>query len=147
MAASLRWKLGVAVFLGLLLLFVAAICFGIYAFHFSVTISSESYAQWGVALMINDHMRDNNGAWPRSWDDLLPYRDMALGSCTFEELPSRIGIDFCADPNVLAKAPEPIDSNPPFRVVWLKNGRKVHYQDQEPNQMIWDYLIRSSARP
>lgn len=32
------------------------------------------------------------------------------------------------------------EKGPPFRVIWLRNGKGTHYQGKEPNGMVLEYL-------
>ena len=58
---------------------------------------------------------------------------------SIEELQQRVQIDWTADPDQLVKA-DFKQSGPPFRVIWLRNGKSTHYSGKEPNAMILDFL-------
>jgi hypothetical protein len=32
------------------------------------------------------------------------------------------------------------ETGPPFRVIWLRNGKSTHYSGNEPNDMVLEYL-------
>jgi hypothetical protein len=112
----------------------------------------DMYAQWWVADMVIEHMASHDGAWPRNWDDLRrPYATCVqqTGSepWNFDELRDRVEINFEANPKELAKATPPTETKPPFRVIYLRNGKVRHYQGREANQMVWDYLTTGRVRP
>ena len=131
--------------LGAIVLALVLVGGGIWwAYHISISAIRNSYAVWWVADIVVVHMQQNDGAWPRGWEDLRkPYqtriertRDQAW---TFEELRGRVEIDWAADPTKLAQA-TPVKDKPPFRVIWLRDGSSVYWQGKEPNRMILAYL-------
>jgi hypothetical protein len=134
---------------------VCALIAGVIYFAFSVyEMATEGmvdcYAQEWVAEMVIDHMERNDGAWPTSWDDLRESYEILAGQMgqpwSFDELQRRCAIDFDARPQQLASAT--IDGEkPPFRVIWLRNGKTRHWAGSEPNHMILEYLARRTARP
>jgi hypothetical protein len=103
----------------------------------------NSYAVWWVADVVIEHMETHDGAWPKGWSDLresyasLTKKHHHPG--TFEELESRVDVDWSASPEKLAQA-VPTSDRPPFRVIWLRDGSHHYWTDREPNQMILDYL-------
>jgi hypothetical protein len=103
----------------------------------------DAYAGWWVADMVIEHMETHDGAWPRGWDDLRePYETCVRRSgqpWTFEQLRSRVDVDWGADPVQLA-ASLGDGPGPPFRVIWLRSGGHNHWEGREPNRMIYDYL-------
>jgi hypothetical protein len=110
----------------------------------------DCYAQWWVADMVIDHMQRNDGAWPSSWEDLRESYEVFAGRFgqlqSFEDLQRRCAIDFEADPQQLATVKKG-GEGPPFRVIWLRNGKGMCWSGHEPNQMILDYLLERAARP
>ena len=106
-------------------------------------IIRNSYAVWWVADMVIEHQLANEGAWPRNWDDLRDdYQTCVKRSgqpWTFEELRSRVIVDWNADPSALAKSAKTTD-HPEFRVIWLRDGTNAHWESHEPNHIIYDYL-------
>ncbi|MEK6234821.1 MAG: hypothetical protein N2C14_08920, partial [Planctomycetales bacterium] len=108
----------------------------------------NAYAVWWVADMIIVYMEDNDNAWPQGWDDLhKPYEKLVERSrraWTFEELRARVEVDWDADPSVLADA-SPVEGEPPFRVIWLRDGTSSHWSGREPNRMILDHLLAENA--
>src|SRR3954452_23982693 len=64
---------------------------------------------------------------------------------TFEELRSRVEVDWDADPSVLSEM-KLTDNQPPFRVIWLRDGSEAYWSGKEPNRLIWDYLQQRRTR-
>ncbi len=87
-------------------------------------------------------MEANNGDWPRNWDDLRDdYKTCIARSgqpWTFDELSSRVDIDWDANP--ISLLPIADGADPELRVIWLRSGRDAYWQGREPNTMILDYL-------
>ena len=139
----------------LLLMVLAVIVFGMVAAGYSfitrmMDATRDAYAGWNVAGLIQQHMDAHNGAWPRNWDDLHETHRTARPplSSTFENLRTRCEVDFTADPAKLAAMPLPPNGSPPFKVVWLRNGKSTHWEGSEPNELLWAYLqTRSTTRP
>lgn len=82
-------------------------------------------------------MDEHGGQWPRNWED--------LGIAPNGNLDQRVEVDWSADPKELLKMPRP-DVGPPFRVIYLRNGRSTHFDGREPNQMILDFLEARQSR-
>jgi hypothetical protein len=116
----------------------------------------EAYAVWWSADLVIDYMECHDGAWPKSWDDLRDHAERARevtqsteadGSvivefrpkANIEELEQLVEIDWDANPDELLKTSRR-GLEPPFRVIYLRNGRSTHYEGREPNQMILEYL-------
>ena len=114
------------------------------------------YAVWWVADMVVEHMEANDGRWPQRWEDLLDDYETCVARSgrpwTFEELRSRVVVDWQADPAQLTAVARQADA-PSFRIIWLADGSSSHYQDHEPNQIVCDYLrtkksaVRSAKIP
>jgi hypothetical protein len=119
-------------------------------------VPRQAYAVWWTADLVIEYMERHDGAWPRSWEDLRTLAETAPevtestdrnGStviefrphASIEELQRRVEVDWGADPDTLLKAPRK-ESGPPFRVIYLRNGKSTHYEGREPNQMILEYL-------
>lgn len=126
--------------------------------HMSAT-ALDAYAVWWVADIVVEYLDTHERRWPQDWDDLRPSfasvcAKVGNAPWRFEELCDRVEIDFSADPKQLEKAPV-VEGQPPFRVVYLRSGHKVHYEGAEPNTIIWKYLngrwkpgdVRSLASP
>jgi hypothetical protein len=110
----------------------------------------DCYAQMWVADMTIEYMEWNNGAWPGSWNDLQEPYEVCVGRSgrpwSFDELRRRVGIDFSAKSTELAKATLD-DGQPPFRVIYLRNGKRHHWEGSEPNSIVWRYLEERAKRP
>lgn len=100
-------------------------------------VVKNAYAVWWVADMVVEYMRSNQNRWPQNWDDLRePYKVLTQKSgqpWTFDELRSRVDVDWKANPESLAKERS-------FRVIWLKDGTNSHYEGCEPNEIIRRYF-------
>jgi hypothetical protein len=143
--------------LGAVLLVLGVAGFFAWVFYYTYAVlQPEAYAVWQTADLVIDHMEKHGGAWPRGWDDLRPSAAPAegdvyvagRGSATeigfrppldIEALQRLVEIDWSADPRELARAAEGGDS-PPFRVIWLKSGRRTAFVGCEPNELIHHYL-------
>jgi hypothetical protein len=126
------------------------------AYQAGHVVIPNAYAVWWTADLVIDHMEKHDGAWPRSWDELRVTSEQAYKGTvstnldgtviaefrprdTIEDLRKRVEIDWNADPRELVKA-EFKAKRPPFRVIWLRNGKSTHYQGKEPNDMVLEYL-------
>jgi hypothetical protein len=113
-------------------------------YHYATVTVPDAYAVEWVAGMVIRYMESHEGAWPSGWDDLRgPYdqvvREAGGRPWTFEELRRRVAVDWTADPASLVRA-EPVADSPPFRVIWLRDGKSVYWSGKEPNRLIWEYL-------
>lgn len=116
----------------------------------------DAYAVWRAADLVIQHLETHHGAWPRSWEELHATERSAHqgvastkldGSWTaefrprasIEELRTRVMIDFHVDPTQPLAHP-PLSNGPPFRVIYLRDGRRQHFVGKEPNAMIREYL-------
>lgn len=104
---------------------------------------SDAYAVEWVVTVVIDHMETHDGAWPQNWDDLRAAYSRYGNPWDFDDLRSRVCVDFDADPEKLVLA-EPRPDGPPFRVVYLCRGGDTHGVGGEPNQRILDYLKRKA---
>lgn len=124
--------------------------------HQVLQVPRDAYAVWWTADLVIEHMERHGGSWPRSWDELRTTSDQAYKGITstnrdgtmlaefrprdaIDELRQRVDIDWQADPTTLAKT-EFKQTGPPFRVIWLRNGKPTHYSGKEPNNMVLEYL-------
>ena len=126
--------------LGLLLLGVG--WFGYSMYRYGTVTVPNAYAQWAAAELVCFHMHTNNGAWPKSWEDLQVAWERHEGRfhCeSVDQVKKLIDIDWEADPAILAQAQDGRE-NPPFRVIRRRDGGKSHWQGAEPNQLVLDYL-------
>ncbi|WP_339744395.1 hypothetical protein [uncultured Rubinisphaera sp.] len=125
------------------LFFVIAIITGlIIAYQANQTIRN-AYAVWWVADMVIEHLKANEDRWPADWDDLRDDYETCIRRSgkpwTFEELRSRVVIDFEADVSEL-KEKSKNSEQPEFRVIWLSDGSATHWSHQEPNTKLLQYF-------
>jgi hypothetical protein len=129
-------------------------------------VPKRAYAVWWTADLVIEYLEKQEGAWPRSWDDLRTLDGPASritetqepdGSKAVEfrptpkvdELRQLVEIDWNADPQKLLEEGRK-GWEPPFRVIYLRDGRKTHYEGKEPNRMVFEYLVareRAKAEP
>jgi hypothetical protein len=125
------------------------------AYRTAMADMRNSYAVSWVSEMVVDFMKTHDDAWPSGWDDLKEsYHSVARQASdprppdypwSFEELQSRVEVDWHADPKVLATAQRMNDA-PPFKVIWLKDGGNAHWSGLEPNELVLKYLRTSQAK-
>jgi hypothetical protein len=100
----------------------------------------NSYAVWWVADMVIEHLKANDNAWPKGWDDLRkPYETCVLRSgrpWSFDELRDRVDVDWGAD------AKSRLTTDQTTRVIWLRDGTNAYWENHEPNRLIREYLTR-----
>lgn len=134
-----RFRIGIVA----TVLFVATAGVVYVVYQSAMTAVHNSYAVWWVADVVIEHMETHDGAWPKGRNDLREsYASLTKKRHhpgTFEELESRVDVDWSANPEKLAQA-VPTPDTPPFRVIWLRDGSLHHWSGREPNQMILDYL-------
>ncbi len=112
-------------------------------FQFLQSGMKKPYCVWHAAAMVIDYMKHHDNKWPGSWDDLRtttpePYE--SGGFQNFEEVQKRVQIDWTAKPSELVNAMFSDESEPPFKVIWLKDGSTSYVTGSEPNHLIWMYL-------
>lgn len=119
---------------------LASIVYLVYSFNQKVR---NSYAVWWAADMVIEHMIANDNQWPTAWEDLRDdYQTCVKRSgepWTFDEIRTRVTIDFSVNGKALIASAETLD-RPAFRVIWLSDGTGSHLQSHEPNTMILNYL-------
>jgi hypothetical protein len=119
-------------------------------------VPRDAYAVWWTADLVVEHMEKHGGSWPRSWDELRVTSEQAYKGTastnrdgtmivelrprdSIDELKQRVEIDWKADTKKLTQA-DFKEKGPPFRVIWLRNGKSTHYSGKEPNDMVLEYL-------
>ncbi len=109
-----------------------------------IDVPFDAYKNWAMGDLIIAFMEENDGAWPSDWDELKPTCDklggQMIGGETFESLRRAVAIDFDFDPESVADSIDDSDTEPDFRVIWLKNGSTAHYEGDEPNQRVFDFI-------
>jgi hypothetical protein len=134
------WKCFGAFLLSVVLWFVWS------TYHFFEYGIDNAYAQWGAAEMVISFMKENDGRWPKGWEDLRPAFDAGksrVGGWTFEKFQNRIWIDWNADPNALEAAARQSGS-PTFHVVAPLDGIDVEWQGKNGDQILYEHF-RSRA--
>jgi hypothetical protein len=112
-------------------------------------VLQDPYAVEHTAGLIIRYMEQHQNRWPQSWQDLEKTQqitDPGNRNFSVQQLKQIVAVDWNADPKNLAKAELSADDQPPFRVIWLRNGNSAHWSSTEPNQMILEYLQRSLMR-
>ncbi len=94
--------------------------------------------------MVVEHMEANSDRWPKGWDELRADYDACVKKTrsqpwSFEELKSRVCVDWAANPSELSKSVVG-NKKPQFRVIWLRDGSKACWRAYEPNEIVADYL-------
>lgn len=93
--------------------------------------------------MVIEHMIANDNQWPTAWEDLRDDYETCVKRSgepwTFDEIRTRVTIDFSVDGKALFASAETL-ARPHFRVIWLSDGTDSHLQSHEPNTMILNYL-------
>lgn len=113
-------------------------------------VLKDPYAVWQTAGMVVEYMEKNQNRWPTSWVELGKTRQGPYASdsnFTLEQLRQLVVIDWNAVPKQLAKAEFNDDDQPPFRVIWLRNGRSMEWSRAEPNRIILEYLKKKGVKP
>lgn len=107
-------------------------------------VPDDAYAMWAAGDVLIDYMSANDSAWPDSWETLSNFHKSDGAKPTmvgpFNEMRSRVHINFGFDPQCVMSTIQPNDTVPPFRVVTLKDGGDTHWSGMEPNQRIFDYF-------
>jgi hypothetical protein len=108
------------------------------------SILGNPYYVWHASAMIIDYMKTHDNRWPAGWDDLRstnPSPGESGGFQDFDKVRQNVIIDWNARPEVLVNAKfDDNDDQPAFRVIWLRNGKSIHWSRAEPNRLIWEYL-------
>ena len=109
-----------------------------------IDVPFDAYKNWAMGDLIVAFMEEHDGAWPSDWDDLRPtckkLGGRLIGGETFDSLQRAVDIDFEFAPESAADAIDASDTEPVFCVIWLKNGSTAHYEGDEPNQRVFDFL-------
>ena len=130
-----------------LALLAAGIGFAIFAVRASLIAVEDSYAEWDAALAVISYMERNDGAWPTNWDAVRQGYLSAtnLHGLGWDNLYKRVDIDFIADPADLRKNALLPQDEPPFKVIWLRNGKTHCWSGAEPNTMVLEYLKKNGT--
>lgn len=144
--------------------FAVFIGFGIFAaIQVNREIIPNAQAVWTTADLLIQHLEAHQGAWPEGWHDLQAYTNRFQKGVTWTnyagvpatefrprpalaDLERRVEVNWNAKPDDLARIASQTSNQPPFRVVWLRNGKSTHYRNKEPNRMLADYLQWRSSQ-
>lgn len=118
----------------------------------TVTQIPEAYAAWDSATLVIEYMDTHDGAWPRSWNELLtaaktlPKGDRHIRGTPIDQFSTLVRIDWGADPGKLAEA-TPAPNALPFRVITRADGSDFPtlWTGAEPNILVWEYLKQKDA--
>lgn len=132
-----------------LILVLAVVGYAGYSIYRIPETFREAYALCWVSGMVVDYMEGNDGRWPREWDDLKGPYELAVAQVgrtwTFDDLRSRVDVDFSADPKELAKA-RVKNGSVPFRVISLRSGYYHYIEGSDPNVRIWEHLQKRAKQ-
>ena len=110
----------------------------------------NSYAVWWAADMVTEHLKANNNEWPVNWDDLRDDYETCVERSgqpwTFDEIRQRVTIDFKVTTDELLENVRGL-TEPNFSVIRLSDGTDSHWQDREPNVIIYKYLTETTEPP
>ena len=110
----------------------------------NIEATKSSYAALLVARMCVEHMKANELAWPKNWDELHDHyescRVHARQSWTFQDLKKRVAIDWHAEPRHLAEDSECI--------IWVATDPNFEFHGLSPNQILLQFVdsVESSNR-
>ncbi len=113
------------------------------------TVLHDPYYVEHTAAYVINYMKSHGNHWPTSWDDLYQANLERVKSGDwpkFEDLKENVVIDWNVRPEILVKAKFDDDDQPAFRVIWLRNGKSIHWNSTEPNRSIWDYLQKNKLQ-
>jgi len=95
---------------------------------------------WASASVVQ-YMEDHQGRYPRSRDDLQEAFDKVTAqdrSFSFEEVQSRVFVDFTVDPTV------PPDAS--FQFVRLRSGPGARWNAPDPDERIRSHLLKTRTQ-
>ena len=128
----------------LILVALGVIGLGIFAYQAFQDIGYTVYLPCGAADLVIEHMKANNGAWPRNWEELhrtfllVEERNGIFRGFRWNDYPRRVGIDFRVDPAKLATA-KVRPGERPFHVIWslaIPDAKSP----VDPNRILFEYL-------
>lgn len=135
-------------------LLAAGVAIGIAYHYFSLyvdVVKPNCIAIDSATNHLITYLENHDHKWPRGWDDLRKIHEIwnpplpDTPDRIFPSIVNHVEIDFQADPAVLAQA-TPDGKLPPFRVIWLRDGRTDRFVGTEPNRLIWEHLQRKGHR-
>jgi hypothetical protein len=111
----------------------------------------EAYAVQYTAELLIEYLKTHTNQWPRSWSDLhttkigdqdyfRTFENQTGGYKSFlDDLERTVAVDFSVTTAQLRAATQS-SSEAPFRVVWLRSGRRTHWVGLEPNELVATYI-------
>jgi hypothetical protein len=144
-------------FFSLVLVPVGGVAYFVWAYLYVLTVlQPEAYAVWQTADLVVAYLDQHDGAWPQGWSDLRPLTSGSGNSpyaadrggaaevgfrppLDIDRLQQLVDVDWSADVAALARAPSR-EPEPPFRVIWLRSGRRTAFEGCEPNRLLKAYL-------
>jgi hypothetical protein len=140
---SRRFK--ISLITALIVVIIGAAGFGIRLYRDFLYAMTDVYVMLPATTdLVIEHMKANNGDWPRSWEELhktyssLQEKNWRFRQVRWEEYPQRVGIDFTADPFELATRQERPDEAP-LHVIWSRAHPSAR-SPVHPEERLLDYL-------
>jgi hypothetical protein len=129
---------------------ILGVVVGLYRLHRSINSGlHDVYVPSAAGFLVIEHMKANNRAWPRNWEELhwtflsVQEKSGHYRGFRWEEYPQRVGIDFAADPAALALV-EAKPGEQPIHVIWSLAHPNAVVRAVDPNVCVHDYLRRTS---
>jgi hypothetical protein len=127
---------------------LAAAGLGVWVLTQASKLTNDSNAVGLAAEMIVHHLRNNDNAWPQSWEELRRDYKVCVKDFdpppTFEDLRARVCVDWSMTSELLAQlAIEGIQ--PTSKVIWLCDGSTVHWRGAEPNRYVLNHFCRRAT--
>lgn len=112
---------------------------------------SDAYASWGDGDLVIEFMDAHEGRWPSSWSELEEFLESTEDKTTMggsvSDLQERIVIDFKFD---IERASSEIQRDGVAPRSWpirLRTGSNAHFEGNEPNQRVFEYLKNKKFPP
>ena len=109
---------------------------GITRTRHNIEVSQSTYAARLVAQMCVEHMKTNELAWPRNWeelrDDFGPCLARSGQTWTFPDLKERVGVDWNVNPKNLGTNSKPI--------VWVASDPSTTFHGIHPNEIVSNFI-------
>ncbi len=124
---------------------VAAVILGYSIYRHVTHTIPDCYAQWATAEMVLGY-REARNEMPKTWGDLEPYYTVSSphhGGLSFEDIRSRIKIDFTALPKLALRYEAQADIP---EVIQTVSGIQSHWDGAEPNKLV-NYEIHKPTEP
>jgi hypothetical protein len=126
---------------------IAVVGFGVFAHVAIMDVGFHGYMlPKGTAELLIEHMKANQGAWPKNWEELHKTflsveKKGRFEGVHWEDYQRNIGIDFTANPVKLTAAAKHAPGWPPFRVIWqLDQPDLPRWRPIDPNEYLAGWL-------